>query len=805
MSMEMLTVLQFLETLGIYLFMTVLVPAMVFGRKIKDRSLTERFFFYFTVGNFYIMNLVFLLQLLHISNCYTLFLGTAVPAGYAWMKWNHVPLVSILLQKARECKRVMEGKLGIRTVCVRILAWIYKGICKMISRVCGLLKGRWLDWVLIGVLVIWLLYVYGSQLVTSFGYSVSDMPVHNYWINYMSRNDIFVAGVYPFGFHCMIYYLHEVFHIDTYVLLRVFALVQNLLIHGMLVVFLKGCCKGRFTPYIGVFAYSMSGLFREGTYSRYLNSLPQEFGMLFILPAIYFGFRFFQIKREELESEAIRQEVPKSPETGKLFHKLAEKCRRRLHERKVSDQYLVGFAMSFSMTLAVHFYDTMIAGLFCIGIAVGYLTRFLKKKYFTAVVTTCFISVMIAVFPMAVALATGTPMQASLRWGMSVMNGETQVETPEDIEEMPSYEYEGTWETSDAPDSQGNQESWGEQAKPGEAAQPGIMENLVQSAQKIKQRAARVLYQILLSIHERILAESGWPLKEAVLCMIGVLLLLGILFQVLHHSEYGAKLVSVAVFMICMLMLLASSYLGLPSLMDASRSGIYFAYMLAIVISMTVDGTLFLMLGRMKKRWLMSLLSLAVLAGMILTMWNHDRIRKPLFLEPLETNEAVTCLTSIIMEEEDFTWTICSANDELRMGEDHGFHYELTDFLWSMEWEGKYANMTIPTASVYFFIEKVPIDYSISYENSGQSISAEGAARPLPWMGHISNYQGENRWIIMSRMYYWAQEFQKLYPNEMQVYLETDRFVCYKVEQNINHLFNFSIDYGYNVLEKNRE
>lgn len=51
----------------------------------------------------------------------------------------------------------------------------------------------------------------------------------------------------------------------------------------------------------------------------------------------------------------------------------------------------------------------------------------------------------------------------------------------------------------------------------------------------------------------------------------------------------------------------------------------------------------------------------------------------------------------------------------------------------------------------------------------------------------------------MSRMYYWAQEFGRLYPNEMQVYLETDQFVCYRVEQNMYKLFNFAIDYGYNV------
>ena len=59
-------------------------------------------------------------------------------------------------------------------------------------------------------------------------------------------------------------------------------------------------------------------------------------------------------------------------------------------------------------------------------------------------------------------------------------------------------------------------------------------------------------------------------------------------------------------------------------------------------------------------------------------------------------------------------------------------------------------------------------------------------------------YQGEGRWIVMSRMYYWAQAFIELYPNEMKVYYEDNKFICYKIEQNMYHQYNFAIDYRYN-------
>ena len=50
----------------------------------------------------------------------------------------------------------------------------------------------------------------------------------------------------------------------------------------------------------------------------------------------------------------------------------------------------------------------------------------------------------------------------------------------------------------------------------------------------------------------------------------------------------------------------------------------------------------------------------------------------------------------------------------------------------------------------------------------------------------------------MSRMYYWAQAFMELYPNEMKVYYEDNKFICYKIEQNMYHQYDFAIDYRYN-------
>lgn len=54
--------------------------------------------------------------------------------------------------------------------------------------------------------------------------------------NELDRNNIWVAGVYPYGFHIVIYYLHMVFGIKTYVLLRIFGVVQTYFVYLAMVV-----------------------------------------------------------------------------------------------------------------------------------------------------------------------------------------------------------------------------------------------------------------------------------------------------------------------------------------------------------------------------------------------------------------------------------------------------------------------------------------------------------------------------------------------------------------------------------------
>ena len=769
MSMTTLITLRFVSIFAAYTGLTVLLPAIMFRRILAGRRLSEQFLMCYTFGNFYIINIVFAVQLLHISGFWTLVLFTAVPGILIWGRVNRVSLRELCMKTGIVCKKILQGSMGIKGFLYRVknrsMAVLKKAVwlfyCEVVCNT--------LQWILAGAVIAALFWIYGRQLVLTYGYRASDIPVHLNWINQMSRGNLFASGVYPFGFHCMVYYLHAVFGFDTYVILCVFYLVQVFFIHIVLLAMLKLLCRSLYLPYAGIMVYILGSFWARQTYSRFGSSLPQEFGMIFVIPSVYFLIRFFQTEKKNL----------KNRET-----KLILGC----------------FALAFSLTLAIHFYGTMIAGLCCIGIAVGFCTRFLNKEYFRRIMLTGIISVFLAVLPMGIAFAGGTPLQGSLGWGLSVINGDSS--NTEDTSENEAAQKQAMEEMA-ARLIENTQNSNSESVQTGEI--PIITEapkhSLADKAREIPKKMKNLREMMIRRIQEFIINSQEQWCAYAVLAGIAVLILLGLMFIILRRITYGEMLMSAGFCMGILTLLLCAGNLGLPVLMDPARCSIYYVYLLIVSITVLGDGLLYLIfmprILTIPRNAVSFILTVSMAAGMI----HQGLVKTPDFISDYVSNGAFTCLTNIIKENKDETWTIVSANDETQMGLDHGWHYETITFLRKQEHINKDTKLIIPTEKVYFFIEKIPLNYSVVYSGSGQSISKKGASQSLPNSGGIGMYQGEGRWILMSRMYCWAQAFMELYPIEMKVYYESEDFVCYVIPQNMYHQYNFAIDYGYNEFQ----
>lgn len=769
MSMTTLITLRFVGIFAAYTGLTVLLPAIMFRRILAGRRLSEQFLMCYTFGNFYIINIVFAVQLLHISGFWTLVLFTAVPGILIWSRVNRVSLRELCMKTGIVCKKILQGSMGIKGFLYRVknrsMAVLKKAVwlfyCEVVCNT--------LQWILAGAVIAALFWIYGRQLILTYGYRASDISVHLNWINQMSRGNLFSSGVYPFGFHCMVYYLHAVFGFDTYVILCVFYLVQVFFIHIVLLAMLKLLCRSLYLPYAGIMVYILGSFWARQTYNRFGSSLPQEFGMIFVIPSVYFLIRFFQTEKKNL----------KNRET-----KLIMGC----------------FALAFSLTLAIHFYGTMIAGLCCIGIAVGFCTRFLNKEYFRRIMLTGIISVFLAVLPMGIAFAGGTPLQGSLGWGLSVINGDSS--DTEDTSENEAAQKQAMEEMA-ARLIENTQNSNSESVQTEEI--PIITEapkhSLADKVREIPKKMKNLREMMIRRIQEFIINSQEQWCAYAVLAGIAVLILLGLMFIILRRITYGEMLMSAGFCMGILTLLLCAGNLGLPVLMDPARCSIYYVYLLIVSITVLGDGLLYLIfMPRMltiPRNVVSFILTVSMAAGMI----HQGLVKTPDFISDYVSNGAFTCLTNIIKENKDETWTIVSANDETQMGLDHGWHYETITFLRKQEHINKDTKLIIPTEKVYFFIEKIPLNYSVVYSGSGQSISKKGASQSLPNSGGIGMYQGEGRWILMSRMYYWAQAFMEMYPNEMKVYYESEDFVCYVISQNMYHQYNFAIDYGYNEFQ----
>ena len=769
MSMTTLITLRFVSIFADYTGVTVLLPATMFRRILAGRRLSEQFLMCYTFGNFYIINIVFAVQLLHISGFWTLVLFTAVPGILIWSRVNRVSLRELCMKTGIVCKKILQGSMGIKGFLYRVknrsMAVLKKAVwlfyCEVVCNT--------LQWILAGAVIAALFWIYGRQLILTYGYCASDIPVHLNWINQMSRGNLFASGVYPFGFHCMVYYLHAVFGFDTYVILCVFYLVQVFFIHIVLLAMLKLLCRSLYLPYAGIMVYILGSFWARQTYSRFGSSLPQEFGMIFVIPSVYFLIRFFQTEKKNL----------KNRET-----KLILGC----------------FALAFSLTLAIHFYGTMIAGLCCIGIAVGFCTRFLNKEYFRRIMLTGIISIFLAVLPMGIAFAGGTPLQGSLGWGLSVINGDSS--DTEDTSENEAAQKQAMEEMA-ARLIENTQNSNSESVQTGEI--PIITEapkhSLTDKAREIRKKMKNLREMMIRRIQEFIINSREQWCAYAVLAGIAVLILLGLMFIILRRITYGEMLMSAGFCMGILTLLLCAGNLGLPVLMDPARCSIYYVYLLIVSITVLGDGLLYLIfmprILTISRNVVSFILTVSMAAGMI----HQGLVKTPDFISDYVSNGAFTCLTNIIKENKDETWTIVSVNDETQMGLDHGWHYETITFLRKQEHINKDTKLIIPTEKVYFFIEKIPLNYSVVYSGSGQSISKKGASQSLPNSGGIGMYQGEGRWILMSRMYYWAQAFMEMYPNETKVYYESEDFVCYVISQNMYHQYNFAIDYGYNEFQ----
>lgn len=125
--------------------------------------------------------------------------------------------------------------------------------------------------------------------------SMSDGAVILAWMKYIIRRELFYDGIYPQGQMIMMAYLQKFAQIDPLYVLKYTGGLSTWLIGLGLYFTVSRFTSGRLAAIAAAGAYGLAGTALHGSdWVRQAATLPQEFALLFLLPTLYFFFRYFE-------------------------------------------------------------------------------------------------------------------------------------------------------------------------------------------------------------------------------------------------------------------------------------------------------------------------------------------------------------------------------------------------------------------------------------------------------------------------------------------------------------------------------
>ncbi len=831
-SMGALTLVQLAAVIGLYALAFYALPALALHRLLVARgaSLCERFLVYLVAGHVVITNLVFALELLHASNAWTLAVaGAALLLYVRWRLYGASPRAA--LARAWDCvRRLAAGTLRPRQVIDAPLR-----ACVASLRACARSLVRQLpSWAGVAAVVVFVLWLCVPQVLAEYGYGKYDVVVHNNWINGLFANKPFVAGVYPMGYHAVVYALSALSGVPVFVFLRLMGVVTMLVFVLVLFAVLRVLCAGRAAPFLGPLFFCVLAETRPDGFARILAGLPQEYGMVFILPALWLALRAAEtLRRRERRGRRARDDAHRDWRARLRARYAGGGIVRVAHDDAYASR--VGFACALSLTISVHFYAFFILALFIVAGMVVYLPRIVASRAVGRVLAMGALGLALAVWPMAVAVAGGTPLQGSIGWGLSVIagsaasgaDGQAQGSdggaagvTPDEAAGTTADEAapaatsaasdEGPARRSSADASGAAGQAQDASADAGEAGAP--REDPRATLRRVAADAADTIVSC---------AYTGLTPRQALAvpaaCL--ALALVGAAFACMRRLRaHGLRLVTVGAGEALVVLLLVAHALGLPALMDQNRAGCFLVALMPVVPALLADAPCAalapLARGRRARGWLRACscaLALAVGAGAVAGVG----VAAPYAPAEIEYNGSITTLTSVLRDFPDDTWTIVSADDELRMGEAYGYHTESLDLLEANEYrlrkdaDGNVIgadttlDFVIPTRRVFFCVEKLVNYKGLVGGVAGEWATAAEAAGALPSAASLGDSQDLQaqvaaRQVVQARMLYWVDELRRRYPRETSVFYEDDKLLVVELDQPESNWVNLAFPYGYN-------
>ncbi len=808
-------IIEYIKVLFSYAFLMYIWPSAIFRKFLKGKSNTFRFGFCVTVQVVLVSSVVLMLGLLHILNKWTMW-----GFFYGLLIWSFRKKFVISEDARKKFKYLVTGTYGWKHLLVTTYERAARSIKKFFKNQLKYYKKHWVEYTMLLLVIIYCMIYFSWGAFQEKSYGFSDIPVHHSWIYGLIEGKPFSAGIYPEGMHCIVYALSALTGVRVYSLLLFIGGINIISIIVSIYCLGREIFHWRYSAIFSLvilFTINMTCLNQITAMSRLQCALPQEFGFPSLYLCAVFLIRYLRKKLNYAEGN--RDE--------------------RLRKKYLDDDLLV-FCMALAGTIIIHFYATFMAFFLCLGIAVILLPKIFTKERFLPLVCAAFMGVLIAVIPMVIGFASGIRLQGSLYWGMSLIRGseaevtETVIETQDTgmitgdmsdrmggmdmMEGVAGMQPETTTSDNMSPSVNITQQ---EQAV---AKQPSVLERLSAFGEgiiRLVKEKANVLYQsgyLVLFPKERangIILITGLLTVFSIVSNVIILIVKKVIKKPVSVFEKGfGGYLMILISSVLYIVVYAAPALGLPNLVEGSRTCFIGVSLIAMVMTMVFD----VIFGAVEHAFSATteyICASCVVIGIVALICLTGNYHGYLYYELIRYEASVRVTNDIIDSLPPNTYTIISPTEEFYQVIEYGRHEELLTFLQNQQ-KNDYR---IPTEYVFLYVEKKPLKYvqchffagpkwlgtnkyaeampisSLYPEYIYSTLSDEYAQMPIQYFGNASGSYVDlgSRTIVESKAYDWCKQFVRLYPNEMKVLYEDEYFVCYYFKQNTYHLYNLAI------------
>ena len=377
------TYLPLLEVLFVFCLTFVAIPFALMGFKLKDGNWMYKVFASLSVSILTCITLVFALAFLGVLNRWTFALSLLLIslAGFCVFRREHA--LHIFKSTLRFFDLRSRGLIKSRFVWRDIRRYVRERMHTISQH----LRENPMSFLAFSIAMLFALYIRWYFPIRQSSFLFSDQYLHTDWLVQMLNGKVFVEGVYPFGLHNVAASLSLLYDINPVILMRFLSCAYTIFLLLGLYMTLQRVCKTKAAVNIGFIAYTISALIAEHAYYRQSGTLPQEFGMVFVLPCVVFFIDYLQ------------------------------------HGRT---RDLVFMCACLTLTATLHFYNTIILLVLMVCIALFYWKRIFKKKTLISLAIAACCVLVVTFLPYAISLLKGIPPHGSFAWAVRAMGASTK-------------------------------------------------------------------------------------------------------------------------------------------------------------------------------------------------------------------------------------------------------------------------------------------------------------------------------------------------------------------------------------------